>query len=78
MNPWPILRTILKIQVTSWFDRNEYHKDFSDPIYDEIHVDWCSVLIYDIYFDDDYVDNNIIYNDNNSSDNDINNILIDN
>jgi len=63
---------------TSWFDWDEYHKDFSNPIYDEIYVDWCSVLIYGIYFDDDYVDNNIIYNENNCSDNDINNILIDN
>jgi hypothetical protein len=34
--------------------------------------------IYDIYFDDDYIDNDIMYNDYNGRDNVINGLLIDN
>jgi len=37
-------------------DRDEYHKDFSTPIYSKINVNCYSPLIYDVYFKDDYLD----------------------
>ena len=41
-------------------------------------MDWYSPSIYDFYFDDDYIDNDIMYNDYNGCDNVINGLLIDN
>jgi hypothetical protein len=47
-----------------------------DPIYNEIDVDWCSPIIYDVYFNGDY--DSIINNKSNGIDDVINNVLIDN
>jgi len=41
-------------------------------------VEWYSLLVYNVYFDDVYVDNGIIYNDNNDRDDIVNGILVDN
>jgi len=50
--------------------------DFDGFVYDDgINMDWYSPLIYDIYFDGNYIDNDIINNDNNGSD-DIINVVI--
>ena len=48
-------------------DLDEYREDFGDLICDEINMDWYSPSIHDVYFDNDYVDNNIIYNNNNGA-----------
>lgn len=37
-------------------DRDEYHEDFSNPIYSKINVNCYFPLIYDVYFEDDYLD----------------------
>jgi hypothetical protein len=60
-------------QLLNW---NEYRGDFDDFVYDDgINMNLYSPSIYDIYFDGDYIDNNIINNDNNGSD-DIINVVI--
>lgn len=41
-------------------DQDEYREDFDDLICDEINMDWYSPSIHDVYFDNYYVDNNII------------------
>jgi hypothetical protein len=41
-------------------DREEYYANFCDPIYNEIYVDWYSPTIYNIYFNDNYVNNDNI------------------
>jgi hypothetical protein len=60
------LRTRFKA-ISIVVDLDEYREDFGDVIYDEINMDWYSPSIHDVYFDNDYVDNNIIYNDNNGA-----------
>ena len=57
-------------------DRDEHHKDFGNSIYDEIDVDWYSLSIYDIYFDDNNVDSNIINNDINGNDDIIDEVFV--
>jgi hypothetical protein len=42
------------------FDREEYYANFGDPIYNETYVDWYSPSIYNIYFNDNYVNNDNI------------------
>ena len=50
--------------------------DFDGFVYDDgINMNWYSPSIYDIYFDGNYIDNDIINNDNNGSD-DIINVVI--
>lgn len=44
-------------------DKDEYHKDFGDLIHGGIDVDWYSPLVYNAYFYNDIINNNIDYSD---------------
>jgi hypothetical protein len=59
------------------FNWDEYHENFNDLIYDEIDVNWFSLIIYDVYFYFYNVHNDIINNINNGIDNMIDSILLD-
>ena len=48
-------------------DQDEYNEDFGYLVYDDIDMVWYSLPIYDVYFDDNYDDNDNINNDNNTS-----------
>jgi hypothetical protein len=49
-------------------DWDEYCERFGDPVYGEINMNWYSPSIYDVYFDDDNVNDDIINNNYNGSD----------
>jgi len=61
-------------QLLNW---DEYHENFNDLIYDEIDVNWLSLIIYYVYFYFYNVHNDIINNINNGIDNMIDSILVD-
>jgi hypothetical protein len=52
-----------KKQLLNW---NECPGDYDDLIYDEVDVNWYSLSIYYIYFNDNYIDNYSNNNDNNA------------
>ena len=43
-------------------------EDFDDPSYDEIFVSWYSPSIYDVYFNNIYIDDGTTSNDSNGND----------
>jgi hypothetical protein len=61
-------------QLLNW---DEYHENFNDLIYDEIDVNWLSLIIYDVYFYFYNDHNDIINNINNGIDNMIDSVLVD-
>ena len=61
-------------QLLNW---DEYHENFNDLIYDEIDVNWLSLIIYYVYFYFYNVHNDIINNINNGIDNMIDSVLVD-
>lgn len=67
-DPWLVLKTWFRnmSKEGGLLIRMSIMKIFGDFIYHKIDVDWYFPSIYDIYFDDDYVDDNIINNDNNT------------
>jgi hypothetical protein len=56
---------------------DKYCRDFGYPIYGEMDMDLYSPSIYYVYFDDNYIDDDIIKKAINSSNNVINGVLVD-